>query len=77
MLGSAALYSALGRRGKKKIPTNNNPKALSSAYSQESCLAINKTLYGFCAWISQCGAPEKIREQVEETQLNFFGLVGS
>ena len=40
-------------------------------------MAVYKTLYGFCARISQCGAPEKLCEQIEGTQLNFIGLVDS
>ena len=57
--------------GVKKNP-NNNPKALSSAFSQESCLAINNTLYGFCAWISQRGAPENNTRASRRNSAEFF-----
>jgi len=65
------LYTQHLVHGVKKNP-NNNLKALSSAFSQESCLAINNTLYGFCAWISQCGAPENNTRASRRNSAEFF-----
>lgn len=58
MLWSAVHYSAFARGEKiSKQPPPRNP---SLSIFTEIHMAINKTSYGFCARISQRGAPEKI-----------------
>lgn len=57
MLRSAIHYSAFARGGKNlQTTTTKNP---SLSIFTEIHMAINKTSYGFCAQISQRGAPEK------------------
>lgn len=72
MLGSATQYSACG--GSEETQKQQPPESPFLSIATEIHMAINKSSYGFCAQISQYGAPEKIYEQISGTQLNFPGL---
>lgn len=74
-LGQQLCTQRLVAGGKK--PKQPPPKSPLFSIFTEIRMAVNKILYGFCARISQCGAPEKLCEQIEGTQLNLIGLVDS